>query len=132
MTAVHVDTNVIIDVLSGGPLAASSGRAIATAARAGAGVCPIVYAELGGGLSSRSAVDKALSTLGLELLTIPKDALFAAGQAFMAYRRRGGARMSLLSDFVIGAHAAVTGCALLTRDSRRYRTSFPDLRLIIP
>ena len=132
MTAVHVDSNVIIDVLSGGPLAAGSGRAIATAVRAGAGVCPVVYAELGGGLPSREEVDRVLSTLGLELLTIPKDALFAAGQAFTAYRRRGGVRTSLLSDFIIGAHAAITNCALLTRDARRYRTSFPGLRLIIP
>jgi predicted nucleic acid-binding protein len=32
----------------------------------------------------------------------------------------------------IGAHAAITGLALLTRDAARYRTCFPTVRLIAP
>jgi predicted nucleic acid-binding protein len=37
-----------------------------------------------------------------------------------------------LPDFYIGAHAAVTGRALLTRDNRRYRALLPALTLISP
>ena len=57
---------------------------------------------------------------------------FLAGKAFLAYRGRDGQGRSLLPDFYIGAHAAVRGCRLLTRDVRRYRTSFPSLELLTP
>jgi predicted nucleic acid-binding protein len=55
-----------------------------------------------------------------------------AGKAFLRYRRRGGSRSSTLPDFDIGAHAAVAGWALLTRDPPRYRTYFPTVGLIAP
>lgn len=60
------------------------------------------------------------------------DAAFLAGKAFMTYRTRGGTKLSPLPDFYIGAHAAVAGHDLLTRDSRRYRTYFPRVALIAP
>jgi predicted nucleic acid-binding protein len=63
---------------------------------------------------------------------LPWTAGFLAGKAFLAYRKRGGARGAPLPDFFIGAHAAVTGLALLTRDGARYRTYFPTVRLIAP
>ncbi len=63
---------------------------------------------------------------------IPYDAAFLAGKAFFAYRRRGGTKSLPLPDFFIGAHAAVAGYSLLTRDSARYRTYFPKLSLIAP
>lgn len=53
-------------------------------------------------------------------------------KAFLAYRRRGGARRSPLPDFYIGAHAAIRGYRLLTRDAARYRTYFPTLAIIAP
>ena len=63
---------------------------------------------------------------------VPFEAAFLAGKSFVTYRQRGGARQSLLPDFLIGAHAAVAGYRLLTRDTARYRTYFPRLRLITP
>ena len=63
---------------------------------------------------------------------IPYEAAFLAGKAYLAYRRRGGARRSPLPDFLIGAHAAVSSDRLLTRDSARYRAYFPKLSLIAP
>ncbi|MGA8715308.1 MAG: type II toxin-antitoxin system VapC family toxin, partial [Roseiarcus sp.] len=65
-------------------------------------------------------------------LDLPYEAGFVAGRAFVEYRRRGGARTSPLPDFYIGAHAAVAGLALLTRDARRYAGYFPKVQLIAP
>ena len=65
-------------------------------------------------------------------LPLPWEAGFLAGKAFLQYRRRGGVRSAPLPDFYIGAHAAIAGLPLLTRDARRYRTYFPTLELIAP
>lgn len=78
------------------------------------------------------ALDGALHTLALPLRPLPKPALFLAGKAFAQYRQRGGAKHSVLADFFIGAHAAIEGVPVLTRDPRRYRTAFPRLRLVTP
>ena len=61
-----------------------------------------------------------------------KQALFLAGKAFAAYRKRGGTRTGVLPDFFIGAHASSEKLSLLTRDARRYRTYFPDVELLTP
>jgi predicted nucleic acid-binding protein len=63
---------------------------------------------------------------------LPYAAAFLAGKAFMVRRRRGGAKSSPLPDFYIGAHAAVAGYRLLTRDAQRYRTYFPAIELLAP
>lgn len=65
-------------------------------------------------------------------LSIPWEAAFLAGKAFARYKRQGGTRRSPLPDFFIGAHAAVTGMTLLTRDPHRYRAFFPKLKIIAP
>ncbi len=63
---------------------------------------------------------------------IPWAASFLAGKAFTSYRRRQGTKKSTLPDFFIGAHAAVAGLGLLTRDARRYHTYFPTVELMAP
>jgi predicted nucleic acid-binding protein len=63
---------------------------------------------------------------------LPWEAGFLAGKCFVQYRRRGGLRSSPLSDFYIGAHAAVGGFGLLTRDAARYRTYFPGIEIFAP
>ena len=63
---------------------------------------------------------------------MPWEAAFLAGKAFVQYKRRTGAKRSPMPDFYIGAHAAVAGMTLLTRDPRRYRAYFPKLRLVSP
>jgi predicted nucleic acid-binding protein len=63
---------------------------------------------------------------------LPWPAAFLAGRAHVDYRRRGGTRTSPLPDFFVGAHAAITGYTLLTRDPTRYRTYFPRLRIVAP
>jgi predicted nucleic acid-binding protein len=128
---IHIDTNVVIDVTGSNVLFAQrSARAINSAM--GRVVGPIVYAELAGGFAAREDLDRILSEMQVSLAVMSEDALFTAGQAYRAYRSRGGPRERMLSDFLIGAHAYTEGCPLLTRDPSRYRTAFPQLQLIEP
>ena len=92
----------------------------------------IVYSELSLGFDRVEALDAALVKIGVRLRPLPKEALFLAARAFKSYRRRGGTRTSTLPDFFIGAHAAAEGLPLITRDAKRYQTSYPKLRLISP
>jgi predicted nucleic acid-binding protein len=73
-----------------------------------------------------------VATLALDLREVPRPALFLAAKAFAQNRRRGGSRQQVLPDFFIGAHAAVEGWPLLTRDARRFRTYFPTLEVLAP
>ena len=92
----------------------------------------VIYAEISARATSREAVDSNLGGLGVRMIEPGQAALFRAGQAFAAYRDRGGSRGTILPDFIIGAHAAELGVSLVTRDPRRYRTYFPDLDLMTP
>ena len=78
------------------------------------------------------ALDKVLDQMELEIVQLSKPALFLAGQAFLKYRRGGGTKTNVLSDFFIGAHAAVLRVPVLTRDVTRYKHYFPGLKLICP
>ena len=134
MSAVLVDTNVLVDVLRGDARWGSwSAEQLAAAADSAVIVInPIVYTELSMGFGTIEELDAALSPLEIQREPLPYPAGFVAGRAFLAYRRRGGSRTSPLPDFYIGAHAAVAGYRLLTRDARRYRASFSRLELIAP
>jgi hypothetical protein len=134
VAAVLVDSNVLLDVLQPiGPWFSWSETALAAASeRAQLVINPIIYAEVSVGFDSAEALDRELPPGDFAREPIPFEAAFLAGKAFLTYRRRGGARRSPLPDFFIGAHAAVAGYELLTRDGQRYRTYFPTLRLITP
>jgi predicted nucleic acid-binding protein len=93
---------------------------------------PIVYAEISVSFATPTALDKKLEDLGILVEDIPRRAAFLAGKAYVHYRRQGGMKSNVLADFFIGAHAAVLGCLLLTRDTRRYSAYFPSVRLIAP
>ena len=93
---------------------------------------PIVYAEISARFATSVALDEKLADLGVIVIGIPRRAAFLAGKAFVQYRRQGGMKGNVLPDFFIGAHAAVLGCPLLTRDTRRYAAYFPSVRLIAP
>jgi hypothetical protein len=133
MTPVLVDSNVILDVLTGDPI--WSAWAAATLERVAEEsvlvINPIVYGEVSVGYMSIEALDGALGDR-LRREPLPYAAAYLAGKCFVDYRRRGGARRSPLPDFYIGAHAAVAGYRLMTRDATWYRTYFPRLELISP
>lgn len=134
MTTVMVDSNVLIDVVSDDPTwgAWSAGR-LADAAETGRLIInAIIYAEVSTRFSRIEDVERALPRDMLDREAIPYEAAFLAAKAFVAYRRRGGARTAPLPDFLIGAHATIAGHSLLTRDAARYRTYFPKLDVIAP
>jgi predicted nucleic acid-binding protein len=93
---------------------------------------PIVYAEVSTGFDLIEDLDDVVSADDFRREALPYEAGFVAGKAYLAYRRRGGQKRSPLPDFYIGAHAAVRGYRLLTRDASRYRTYFPRVTLIAP
>jgi len=134
MTAVLIDANVLLDVMTeDARWLAWSMDAIARAAdRYRLVINPVVYAEVSIRYTRIEELDAALPKTMFDREGIPYEAAFLAGKSFLAYRRRGGTRQSPLPDFFIGAHAAVAGYLLMTRDAVRYRTYFPKLSLIAP
>ncbi|MDO8787189.1 MAG: type II toxin-antitoxin system VapC family toxin [Sulfuritalea sp.] len=129
-----VDTNVLVDVLENDPEWAdwSIGQLRAQSKVHRLAINPIIYSELSLTFSTVEALDKTIAELGLAMIELPRPALFLAGKAFVRYRRQGGTKNNVLSDFFIGAHAAVSRYPMLTRDTRRYSTYFSDVQLIAP
>ena len=132
--AVLVDSNVLLDVLTESPRWWSwSSAALREAGDETRLVLnPVIYAEVSVRFSKMEELDNILNETGFIREAIPYEAAFLAGKAFLAYRRRGGTRRSPLPDFFIGAHAAIAGYRLLTRDAARYRTYFPTIELVTP
>lgn len=93
---------------------------------------PIVYAECSIGFERIEEVEALFEHLGFAIQPIPREALFLAGKAFLQYKRRKGEKGNVLPDFFIGAHAAVAGYRLMTRDRGRFSTYFPSVELIMP
>ena len=129
-----VDSNVLLDVITEDEAWLEwSSMALASAAENGpVFINPIIYAEVSVGFSRIEDLEAALPRAEYRRLSVPWEAAFLAGKAFLEYRRTRGTRSSTLPDFFIGAHAAVAGLRLLTRDASRYRTYFPTLELAAP
>jgi predicted nucleic acid-binding protein len=134
MKPVLVDSNVILDIATNDPrwfewsqmkLAYLGDRAVLV-------INAIIFAEVSADYVTIEETDKILAPHIFRRDPIPYEAAFLAAKAFVKYRRRGGKRGSPLPDFIIGAHAAVAGYELLTRDASRYRTYFPTLKIIAP
>lgn len=134
MSRVLVDANVLLDVLTDDPVWGGWSAAQLDACAGDGQLCinPVIYAEVSVGFERIEQLDEVLAPEAFVRLDLPWDAAFLAGKAFLQYRRAKGSRSSPLSDFFIGAHAAIDGMALLTRDARRYRTYYPKLDLICP
>jgi predicted nucleic acid-binding protein len=134
LSAILVDSNVLLDVLTDDPAWAEwSSDALARCADESVlAINPIIYAEVSIRFATIEELEGALPERFLHRLPLPWEAAFLAGKCFLAYKGRRGAKRAPLPDFYIGAHAAVSGMTLLTRDAKRYRSYFPKLRLIAP
>jgi len=129
-----IDSNVLLDILTEDPVWGDwSTDALADAAEAGPlYINPIVYSEVSIRFTTVEALEDALPSDDYRREPIPWAAAFLAGKVFLDYRHNKGTRSTTLPDFFIGAHAAVAGLDLLTRDVGRYRTYFPTVALIAP
>jgi len=129
-----IDTNVLLDLATNDAVWADwFVRQLDRAAVRGPLIInDVVYAELSVGFERIEDLDDLLDEAGIAMDEIPREALFLAGKAFRRYRTAGGARSGVLPDFFIGAHAAVLGLPLLTRDAKRYRSYFPSVVLMTP
>ncbi len=129
-----VDTNVLVDVLENDPDWAdwSVAQLRAQAQIHRLVINPVIYAELSLTFSTVEALDDALAGLQIPVIDIPRPALFLAGKAFVRYRRRDGTKTNVLTDFFIGAHTAMAGLPVLTRDVRRVAGYFPTIPIISP
>lgn len=134
MTPVLVDSNVLIDVAQGDPRWApwSSTALVAVADEAALVINPMIYAEVSIRYATFEATESALPASLFRREDVPYAAAFLAGKTHARYRERGGRRRRVLADFMIGAHAAIAGYRILTRDPRRYRSYFPNVELIAP
>jgi hypothetical protein len=131
--AILVDTNVIIDVLTDDRLWAdwSIGQ---LAAHEGSGLVinPVIFSELCFGFDAIDGVEEVVAQFGLIYSEIPRPGLFQAAKAFRIYKSRSGTKRSVLPDFFVGGHAEAAGMPVLTRDTSRFQTYFPTVRLIHP
>jgi predicted nucleic acid-binding protein len=129
-----VDTNVLLDVLENDSewAAWSQGKLDAASVTDTLAINPIIYSELSIAFARIEELEAVITEVSLKMEPIPREALFLAGKAFLNYRRGRGIKHSVLPDFYIGAHAAVTRWPILTRDVGRFRTYFPAVHLITP
>jgi predicted nucleic acid-binding protein len=134
MKATLVDSSVLLDIATSDPdWLAWSSEALESAANESALVInALIYAEVSIGYQKIEDLERALPPTLFRRDQLPFEAAFLAGKVFLKYRRRGGERRSPLPDFYIGAHAAVAGLRVLTRDPRPFRTYFPTVELIAP
>lgn len=132
--ATLIDSCVLLDVITGDEQWAdwSAWRIAAVIDEGRAVINPIIFAEVSVGYETVEELDELLPAADYEREPLPYPAGFAAGKAFLRYRRRGGQKRSPMPDFYIGAHAAIAGYRLLTRDVSRYRTYFPTIDIIAP
>jgi len=134
VSPVLVDANVLLDIVTADPKwgAWSASKLQELGDEAPLVINPLIYAEVSAGFERIEDLEHALPREFFARIALPYEAAFLAGKCFLRYRRRGGTRRSPLPDFYIGAHAAVAGYRLLTRDGRRYREYFPTLDIISP
>ncbi len=134
MSSTLVDTNVLLDVVTDDPNWADwSVRALDAASLGGPLLInDVIYAELSVRFAAIEELDAVIDEAGIGHAATPRAALFLAAKAFHRYRAKGGGRTGVLPDFFIGAHASVDGLVLLTRDTGRYRTYFPKLKIVAP
>jgi predicted nucleic acid-binding protein len=134
VSIVLVDSNVLLDVLTEDAewFGWSAGALEEQAENAVLAINPIIYAEVSIRFERIEELEETFPGNLFQRAALPWEAAFLAGKCFVRYRKRGGSRRSPLPDFYIGAHAAVRGWTLLTRDASRYRGYFPTLRLVAP
>lgn len=134
MNGVFVDSCILLDLYTNDPIWADWSEKILDkySQTNTLFINSIVYAEVSIGFNQIEEVEKALSGIGIKVLEIPREALFLTGKVFLKYRKNKGTKNAPLPDFFIGAHATVSEFELITRDVAKFKTYYPQLKLIHP
>jgi predicted nucleic acid-binding protein len=129
-----LDTNVLLDLVQNDPQWAewSQGQLEAASLTDALVINAVIYSELSVAFERIEELEAVLTEASIAVEPIPREALFLAGKVYLDHRRRQEVKQSVLPDFYIGAHAAVSGYPILTRDAGRYRSRYPSVRLILP
>lgn len=129
-----VDSNILLDIITNDPAWYDWSLAQLDGASLLGPLCinDVVYAEISVRYDRIEDLDAMLGETGIDIMPIPRAALFLAAKVFTQYRKSGGTRSGALPDFFIGAHAAVSSLTLLTRDTKRVQTYFKSVTLISP
>ena len=131
---VLVDTNVILDIVTNDgewkPWSLAQLNRLSVSDKLA--INDVVFAELAPGFEKFEELDRLVDEMELVIRPIPREALYLAGRVHQRYRKNSGNKDGVLPDFFIGAQAAVEGLALVSRDTRRFRTYFPSVPLIAP
>lgn len=93
---------------------------------------PIIFTEIAFNFDSQELLEDTLKQLNIAIFDIPLDAAFKVSRIFREYKRRKGTKSSVMPDFYIGAHAESLGASVITRDSNRFKTYYPDVPLYTP
>ncbi len=127
-----IDTNILLDIfLPNERFAAESAKLLKLAYNKGALIiCDIVYAELVPQFQDRQRLDNTLATINVSLSSTNADIAFLAGEKWSLYRKSGGTRERIITDFLIGAHALMKAERFLTRDRGFYKSYFPELQIL--
>ena len=134
MNGIFIDSCVLLDLFTNDPTWADWSETVIEqySQTNSLFINAIVYAEISIGFEKIEEVEDAIAQLDIKVLEMPREALFLAGKAFLAYRKNKGAKRSPLPDFFIGAHVSVSQFHLITRDTQNYKTYFPQVKLIQP
>ena len=134
MNGVFVDSCILLDLYTNDPVWADwSAKILDQYSQTNTlFINSIVYTEISIGFNQIEEVEKALSGIGIKVLEIPREALFLTGKVFLKYRKNKGTKKAPLPDFFIGAHATVSKFNLITRDVAKFKTYYPQLKLIHP
>lgn len=126
------DTNVLIALIEdkGGP------DFLASIARLQSGhavrINEIIFAEVSSQYESAANLEAVLAATRIDCVWLTLAECHRAGTAFAEYRRRGGEKTQMLSDFLIGAQAETRGWPLVTRDRKGFASYFPEIEIIDP
>ena len=133
-SVILVDTNVILDLVANDPVWADWSLQQLESASLRDELCinAVIYAELSIAFATIEELEALLARAELVMQTNPARGALSGGKGIPAAPQARGTRHSVLPDFLIGAHAEVQGLNLLTRDTRRYATYFPAVKLIGP
>lgn len=134
MNGIFVDSCVLLDLFTNDPSWAEWSESILEkySQTNTLYINSIVYTEISIGFKKIEEVEKAIIDLDIKVLEIPREALFLTGKAYLKYRKNKGIKNSPLPDFFIGAHVLVGKFDLITRDTNKYKTYFPQVKLIHP